>query len=61
MELQAERDDVQKVIEDFKAENNKYMAEMNKRINHGKTEHDKLTREVNIYIDVTSNPVDRTP
>ncbi len=48
MELQGERDNVQKDIEDFKSDTNKYMAEMNKRINTGKTDHDQLTREVRL-------------
>ena len=48
MELQGERDIVQKEVEEFKQNTNKYMSEMNKKINEGKNQHDALTKEVGV-------------
>ena len=49
MELQEERDTVQKDLEDAKQDNQKYISEMNRRINEGKMQHDQLTREVSHF------------
>ena len=46
MEMQNEREHQTKDIEQFKNESNKFLAEMNRRINDGKVQHENLTKEV---------------
>ena len=46
MEIQGERNQQSKAIEQFKTENKKYLANMNRRINDGKIYHEQLTEEV---------------
>lgn len=49
MDVQKERDSVQKNLEEFKTENNKFMATVNKKVTHGKEKHENLTHEVSEY------------
>lgn len=45
MEVQATRDTTQKQLEEFKQTTQKYMAEVNKKVSHGKQQHANLTQE----------------
>ena len=48
MEIQAERNHQTKDIDQFRSENKKYLADMNRKINDGKIYHEQLTKEVNV-------------
>ncbi|XP_064623833.1 coiled-coil domain-containing protein 175-like [Lineus longissimus] len=45
MELQTQREEVSKDVDDFRIENQKYMKGMNKKVTEGKSRHEALTRE----------------
>lgn len=44
--MQADKDVLQKEIDAFRQQHNKFIKETNKLINEGKAEHAKLTKEV---------------
>ena len=48
MVVQQERDAVQKTLEEFKTENNRFMASVNKKVTQGKEKHENLTHEVGL-------------
>lgn len=48
MELQSQRDSVQKDLEEIKQGTQKFMTEINKKINEGKTKHQELSKEVSL-------------
>ena len=52
MVVQQERDAVQKTLEEFKTENNRFMASVNKKVTQGKEKHENLTHEVGLVLQV---------
>ena len=50
MVVQQERDAVQKTLEEFKTENNRFMASVNKKVTQGKEKHENLTHEVGLVL-----------
>ena len=50
MEIQSERNQQSKEIEQFRTDHKKLFADMNRKINDGKIYHEKLTKEVTIIV-----------
>ena len=50
MEIQSERNQQSKEIEQFRTDNKKLLADMNRKINEGKIYHEKLTKEVTMIV-----------
>ena len=50
MEIQSERNQQSKEIEQFRTDNKKLLADMNRKINEGKMYHEKLTKEVTMVV-----------
>ena len=56
MEIQSERNQQSKEIEQFRTDNKKLFADMNRKITDGKIYHEKLTKEVTIIVGRFCNP-----
>ena len=56
MEIQSERNQQSNEIEQFRTDNKKLFADMNRKINDGKIYHEQLTKEVTIMFGEFCNP-----